>query len=213
MIELDSIMVVFMAEAVLVLFLLIFALLLLSRKHAIGAQEASGKVIDKLQDAEKIKAKKLSELVSVHCAIEPELLNDLQVEIKNSERHLYQQIIRIFLNRDKQVLKEIDQQIDSLIEPYCKLLTHSSGGREDTDKVSQQEQKNDQLAMENERLKEQLTIAMDTMDEISAEYTRVFSGTQTELELDNSSKEMFAIFQQAGQKIKAAESGAGAEQL
>jgi hypothetical protein len=116
---------------------------------------------------------------------------------------LYQQIIRIFLNRDATVLGDIDQQIDKISEPYCKMLSYSSGSKDDTDKVKQQEQENDQLTRENERLGEQLTIAMNTMDEISAEYTRVFSGTQTELELENSSKKMFSIFQQASQKIKA----------
>jgi len=57
------------------------------------------------------------------------------------------------------------------------------------------------LTEDNNRLAEQLTVAMSTMDEISDEYTRVFSGTQTELELENSSKKMFSIFQKAGQKI------------
>lgn len=204
MIELNSIMVVFMAEAVLALFLLIFALLLFSRKKAMGAQEASGKVIDKLQDTESIKAEKLRTLISAHCNIDANLLNELLAEVKTSERHLYQQIIRMFLNRDSKVLEEIDQQIDKISESYCKILTHSSGGVADADEANRQELKNDQLVSENERLGEQLTIAMNTMDEISAEYTRVFSGTQTELELENSSKKMFAIFQQAGQKIKTA---------
>nr|WP_305909126.1 hypothetical protein [Methylomarinum sp. Ch1-1]MDP4522014.1 hypothetical protein [Methylomarinum sp. Ch1-1] len=43
---------------------------------------------------------------------------------------------------------------------------------------------------------------MKTMDEISAEYTRVFSGKQSELELENSSKKMLRIFQEAENTIR-----------
>lgn len=202
MMELNSITVVILMEALLALFLLTFALLLFLRKKSIGDQDVSRNVIDNFQNTEDVKVEKLSAIVTAHCNIEPELLNELLDEVKSSERHLYQQIIRMFLTRDGKLLEDIELHINQLSEPYCKFLTHSSDSTVVAGKVNEQEQKNSQLIEENGRLSEQLTIAMSTMDEISAEYSRVFSGTQTELELGNSSKKMFAIFQNAGVQIK-----------
>lgn len=198
MIELDSLTVIFMLEASLALFVLIIVLFILRKNNRKEGFSVSAKVIDKLQDTENIKAKKLESLFSAHCDIEPITLNELLGEVKSSERALYRQIIRIYLNKDTGSLNKIDQHIENLAAPYCKAITHSSGGSE---KEKQHAEKLKQLFKENERLGEQLTIAMTTMDEISAEYTRVFSGTQTELELENSSKKMFDIFQQARKVI------------
>ncbi len=198
MVELNSVLMLFMLEASVVLFILILLIFLFSKNNRKKEYAASAKVIDQLQDTENIKAKKLASLFSTHCKLEQEVLNSLLTEIKSSERNLYQQIIKTFLTRDVKLLGKIEQQIDKISEPYCKVISHASSGKVE-DKES--EEKLQRLTEENKRLAEQLTIAMNTMDEISAEYTRVFSGTQTELELENSSKKMFDIFQQASQKI------------
>jgi len=202
MIEIDSIILVFMAEALLAFFLLILVWFFISKKKTTGDELASEKVIEKLQDTENIKAKQLSILISTHCDLEPAKVNEVLADIRSNERQLYKQIIQVYLNRDVEALETIDQHIDQLSEPYCKLLARSSESAVDTDKIKKEQQEAKKLINENERLREQLTVAMNTMDEISAEYTRVFSGTQTELELDNSSKKMFMIFRQAEQQIK-----------
>jgi len=191
-----------MAEALLAFFLLILVWFFISKKKTTGDELASEKVIEKLQDTENIKAKQLSILISTHCDLEPAKVNEVLADIRSNERQLYKQIIQVYLNRDVEALETIDQHIDQLSEPYCKLLARSSESAVDTDKIKKEQQEAKKLINENERLREQLTVAMNTMDEISAEYTRVFSGTQTELELDNSSKKMFMIFRQAEQQIK-----------
>ncbi len=198
MIELSLVNIIFMLEASIALLLMMLVWFLISKNNSKGDEVASNKVIDKLQGTEKLKAKKLAELISENCELEPEELNNLLAEIKANERNLYQQIIRIFLKRDVALLGRIDKHIDKFSEPYCKILSHASGGG---GKEKELEDSLNKLTESNDRLAEQLTIAMNTMDEISDEYTRVFSGTQTELELENSSKKMFSIFQKAGLKI------------
>ncbi len=207
MIELDLVTVIFMLEGVIALFLLLLLLFFFKRKNNNTGIAVSAKVIDKLQDTENIKLKTTHALLSAHCDFEPDELDSLVGDIKASERALYQAIIKIYLNNDGELLGKIDKQIDNLSEPYCKALSHSSGGG--TEKKEQYEHELQRLEQEKKRLGEQLTIAMTTMDEISAEYTRVFSGTQTELELENSSKKMFDIFQRAGIKINATTEGEG----
>jgi len=141
-------------------------------------------------------------MITENCNIAPDVVKGLLNEISSSERILYQQIIQIFLNRDVELLNDMDQYIDNISEPYCKIIRHSSGNAEESDTLNAAEDKIERLMQQTERLGEQLTVSMNTMDEISAEYSRVFSGTQTELELENSSKKMFAIFHDAEQQIR-----------
>ena len=205
MIELSSLTVVFMIEATLTLFVLILVLFLIQKSKNKGEYANSVKVINKLQRAEKGKEKKLTALFSAHCELGSDAVNDLLAEVKAGERALFQKIIRIYLNKDAKVLSQIDKQVDKLSDPYCKALAQSSGGNAEKDK--QYEDKFEKLVLENKRLAEQLTIAMTTMDEISAEYTRVFSGTQTEMELENSRKKMFGIFRKAADSLDITSNG------
>lgn len=213
MIELNPTLVVLMAEALVAIILLIIVVSLLFRKKSKGQQLASRQVIDSLQEADNIKTKKLAGLISMYCDLQPNELNESLAEIKSNERQLYRQIIQMFLNRDVDVLLTIDQYVDNLSEPYCKLLAHAFGGAGDADRDNEDKQKMTKLMQQNKQLAKQLTVAMSTMDEISAEYTRVFTGTQTELELENSSKKMFEIFHQAEQQVKAINEKAGDQSL
>jgi predicted transcriptional regulator len=97
------------------------------------------------------------------------------------------------------LLGEIDKNIGRLSEPYCQILgemaTHHTVAAESSD---------DDLKKINEQLVRQLDVALQTIDEITAEYTRAFSGNQTALELENSSKKMQQIFQSAERNIRQA---------
>ena len=202
MIELNSVFVVLMTEAFAGLILLAVGFFLFSRKKDLGEQTAAHKLIDKLEDTEKIKTKQLEDMIAENCNIEPDVVKGLLNEISSSERVLYQQMIKMFLNRDVTLLNEMDQYIDNISEPYCKIIRHSSRYAEASDGQEVVEDKVEKLNQEVARLGKQLTISLNTMDDISAEYTRVFSGTQTELELENSSKKMISIFHDAEQQIK-----------
>ncbi len=202
MIELDSIIVILLAQASAVLALWLAGSLFFSRKKSMGEEAAAHELIDKLEDTEKIKIKKLGFMISENCAIGEDELKGVLDEIIHGERILYQNIIQMFLNKDITLLGEIDQYIDNISEPYCKILRHSSGRTEDTETLEAAENRIQQLMQNNKKLSEQLNMSLSTMDEISAEYTRVFSGTQTELELDNSRKKMLKVFHYAQQQVK-----------
>jgi hypothetical protein len=213
MIELNSVFVVLMTEALAGLVLLVLGFLFITRKKSSGEQIAASKLIDKLEDTENIKAKQLQDMITESCNIAPDEVKELLNEISSSERVLYQQIIQMFLSRDIEMLNDMDQYIDGISEPYCKIIRYSSGNTEESNALEVAEDKIESLMQQTERLGEQLTVSMKTMDEISAEYTRVFSGTQTELELENSSKKMFSIFQDAEQRIKDSFKDKQAEEL
>jgi len=202
-----------MIEGLVALLLVVIALYLFSSHKSKDEQLASNKVIRKLKDSGNIKAKKLSSLVATHVDIEPNELNEILAEMKSSERQLYKHIIQMYLKRDVDALATIDQKIDSFSEPYFKMLAHSVSDTVDSESESEDKKTIDLLVDQNEKLSEQLTLAMGTIDEISAEYSKVFTGQQTELELTNSSKKMLGLFQQTCQKISAASISVGDEFL
>jgi len=213
MIELNSVFVVLMVEGFAGLILLVLGLLLFSRNKNSGEQVAANTLIDKLEDTASIKTRQLEDMIAENCNIEPDVIKGLLNEISSSERILYQQMIQMFLNRDVDLLNDMDQYIDNISEPYCKIIRHSSGNDEGSDILKVAEDKIVGLVKKNERLSRQLTVAMNTMDEISSEYTRVFSGSQTELELENSSKKMLAIFHDSERQIRTLFKDKQAEEL
>jgi len=202
MIEFNSITMVLLVEAFAVLALWLIAFLIFSRKKSVNEETAAHELIDKLEDTEKIKIKKLGSMITESCHISENELNTILDEIIQGEKVLYQNIIQMFLNKDTTLLREIDQYIDNISEPYCKILRHSSESSTNSEELEAAENRIQQLMQNNKKLSEQLNMSLSTMDDISAEYTRVFSGTQTELELENSSKTMLNIFRSAQQQVK-----------
>jgi len=213
MIEINSVIVILMAEALAALFLFVLVFMFFAKRKKSNGEVSASDLIDKVEVTEHLKVKNLQKLIQDNCSIEPDVLDALLKEITSNERILYQQIIQLFLKKDSDVLNNIDEHIDNLSEPFCKLLIHSSSNEMESGKSAVVEDKLQRLMQENSRLSEQLSVAMNTMDEISAEYTRVFSGRQTELELENSSKKMFEIFNTAEQEIKEQSKDAEAKEL
>ena len=203
MIELNSIFVVLLVEGLVCLVLLVIGRWLFYNKKNSGEQVAVHELIDKLEDTVNFKAKKQDEMVSKYCVKESDELKQLLSDITDNEHVLYQQIIKMFVNRDVDLLQAIDQPIDKLSEPYYKIIKYVSENAAATERQALSDNDLHRLKQENERLGVQLKEAMHTIEEITAEYSKVFSGTQTELELENSSKKMFGIFKNVEHQVRA----------
>ncbi len=201
MIELDSVFIVILIEVLAVLILMVVVFFVLSGKRRSEEHMAANKLIDKLEDSESERTKKLAAAITETCQIDPVRLKEILKEINELEQRLYHRVLQIFLKRDINQLKKLDQNVNDLSMPYCKILSASESFPDNHPEPDVTQI--DQLKKENEKLSEQLQMAMHTMDEISAEYTRVFSGTQSELELENSSKKMMRIFADAEKAIRA----------
>ena len=203
MIELNSIFVVLLVEGLVCLVLLVIGGWLFFNKKNSGEQVAVHELIDKLEDTGNFKAKKQDEMVSKYCVKESDELKQLLSDITENEHVLYQQIIKMFVDRDVDLLQAIDQPIDKLSEPYYKIIRYVSENAAATEQQALSDNDLHRLKQENEKLGVQLKEAMHTIEEITAEYSKVFSGTQTELELENSSKKMFGIFKNAEHQVRA----------
>ncbi len=205
MMALDSAVVILMAEALAALLLLAIIGFWLFR-HRQGKEMAEiDNFISHYEDQAFLKTERLEQFLKKDCGLAPAAIETVLQTIDNAERALFQDVIRLLLKRELNLLNDIEQQINNLAEPYQNLLAHreplpaqtSAAGAEgdSLDKLTSMERINQQLIR-------QLDTAMKTIDEISAEYTRVFSGNQTALELENSSKKMQQIFADAEHHIR-----------
>lgn len=203
MIELNSITAVLMVEALVVLILLGLIFMVVFGQKSSGDQAAVHKLINKLKGSEKNKAEKRSEIIAEYCDVDPSALNEVLNEISSKERDLYKKIIQMFLSRDRKLLMQIDQHIDNLAKPYLSIAGISaSNNEEEAEALETAKNEINRLKEESDVLRNELMITTDSMEEITAEYTRVFSGSQTELALENSSKKMFGIFRDTENRLK-----------
>lgn len=204
MIELSPISFILLIEVLVAMVLLVFSFLLFSRNKNSSEQVAAHKFIDKLENTKNFKTNELKQIMSQQSSIDTDKLEQLLGEINQNDHVLYQQVIQLFISRDVKLLQKINQTIEQLSEPYCNLLSYSSNDDDqDKEKLQVAESKIHKLILDTGLLDQQLTEAINTMDEISAEYTRVFTGTQTEEELEKSSRKMLMTYKESEQRIRA----------
>ncbi len=205
MIELNPVIGIFFFEAMLILTLLALMVLIIRHKKNSATQTAALTLIKKLEKSKAGRADQLEQLTNELANIEPGQLNEFLEEVKVNEKNFYQHVLRMFFSRDTELLKKIDKKVQGLSEPYYQLLSHSASAASNNEALDEQlqsaKQEISRLKKETQAFSEQLVIAMNTMDEISSEYTRIFSGQRTELELENSSKKMMELFRASGQLI------------
>jgi hypothetical protein len=205
-----SALVILLSEGLVVTVLLTIGMYAYYRhKHGKEVTEIE-RFVEQMNDDETLKTSMLETILLEKCGLSVELVAKVLPEVTSVERALMQKIIQMFLAREPELLAEIDQLIGNISEPYCQILkeTHPAAGSPVTTAAGNgggtvnAEMKISGLERINQQLVRQLDTAMKTIDEITTEYTRVFSGTQTALELDNSSKKMIQIFLEAEERIK-----------
>lgn len=201
MMGLDSAVVILMAEALLGLVVLMLALWILSRRKRGSEMASIDAFIGQMNEATILKNKPLDQLLTLQCGFDREQVDAVLQQVTDSERALFQRIIQLFLQRETKMLADIDQGIGELSEPYCRVIMELASDRQDHVAVDD----NDQLASLkhiNQQLTRQLETAMQTIDDVTAEYARVYSGQQSALELENSRKKMLETFQYAEDQLK-----------
>lgn len=198
MMTLDTALVILLAEGLGALILLSAAWIFLYRTRRNKEMRALDSFITQFNDQAAFKNKPLYQLLSDTCGLDQQAVEQTLKDVSDSERALMQIIIKLFLQREMSLLNQIDKRINNLSEPYCQLLAdfHPTSATASHSKSPKQG-----LEHINQQLVHQLDTAMQTIDEITAEYTRVFSGNQTALELENSRKKMMQIFQETEHNI------------
>jgi len=201
MIELSPVVVIILFESLVILILLIFIIPLVSRNKKNAAQNAAEILVKKLKKNKNSRSDQLEKILTDATSLQDEQRNQLMEEVADNEKTFYQYVLRMFFNRDTELLKKIDKQVQNISEPYCKLLGNIAPAVDD-DALKKAQQEISHLKKQLQKQSQQMETAMRTMNELSVEYTQIFSGRRTELELQNSSKKMLALFHESMQQIK-----------
>lgn len=202
MMGLDSAWVILMAEALLGLVILALVLWILFRRrrgHELAAIDA---FISQMQGASVVKNQPLDELLTQQCGFNRERVEIVLQQVSDSERVLFQRIIQLFLQRETDLLAEIDQSIGELSDPYCQVIITMAAERRQPSSSAAGSVEVTEFERANQLLSRQLKTAMQTIDDVTAEYARVFSGQQSALELENGRKKMLEAFQRVEMEIK-----------
>jgi len=137
-------------------------------------------------------------------AFDEESLELLLDEVHKKETNLYQHVVKIFLQKEAAHLKSLDKHVNSLSEPYwgaIKSLATNEAGTvtvENGNKPSAELQAALNIAVaEKERMAEQLSSALETLDDVSTEYTRMFSSSRDVDDLMESKDIMLELYGKA----------------
>ena len=206
MTEINSAAFILMAEALTVVIILTVAFFAINRNKQGKEIAEIDQFIKRLAEDEEIKAQLLATILLDECGIETEKASAVLKQVSGAEKVLLRRIIEMFLQRNPSLLPNIEQLIANLSDPYFRLLADIR--QVQTDQAPPLTSDDNTLNLKvvaiehvNQQLVKQLDTAMQTINEMTAEYTRVFSGHQSALELENSGKRMLQIFQDAELRI------------
>ncbi len=208
MIEVSSLAAVFMVEGLTGAVLFIAGITGFILRRRAMERNAASRFIRLIKKSEAGRSERLAIAISESCVLDQVQLDAVLFEINSCEKSLYQKIIQMFLNRDVVLLNGIDQGIQALTTPFCRLLSEVSGNNRDEPKlaaaIESARAEIERLKKDRERISKQLAMAMESMDEISAEYTKLFGSSKEAEELDMSRKRMLNTFIRAEQRINKA---------
>lgn len=206
MIQLDSLVLVFMVEAIAGLALLVLVHWIFSYRKKLTERGAAIVLIDKLNQNEQSRNQTLTGILNEADETAPGSLQELVMEISQGERDLYQRIIKMFISRDSKLLTEIDHNIRALTEPYCKFIAEVANLQKVdsslNDEIESANAEIDRLKAQYDRSCEQLRMALETMDQVSSEYTKIFGGSKSAEDLEESRLKMLNIYKDAEQEFK-----------
>lgn len=206
MIEVNSLVAVFVVEGLAALFLLVVITVFFMTSKKSKERSAVKGLVHKLKDGESSRKENLSARLSESCVLDESTIDFTIAEVDSHEKILYQQIMKMFLGRDAALLLEIDKSVQALSEPFCQLLAQVAIiEKVDPTMSAAIETANveiKRLRGESERLTEQLSMAMQTMDEVSSEYSKMFGSSKNAEELDVSCKRMLNTYKRAEEKMR-----------
>lgn len=205
MMQIDTALVTIVIEALIALSLIVIATFLFSLKRKRRDREAAGSLINKVTKGSSLREKELQDLFGYDSDGDDELFGSVVKEIQEIEKRLYQHVVQLFLQRDVQMFSKIDQQLQSLSAPYSRLVEEKQVEGEvnpgNVEEIEQLKAEQARLQEDNDRLTEQLGVAMDTMNEVSTEYSNMFGGSKAVEELNASKEKMLKTYRQATEQF------------
>jgi hypothetical protein len=213
MIEINSVTVVLGLELLVALIALLGFLLWRGRSKQQRDRQCAGALVARINTKQTDRISQLEgKLFGAAAQLPAELRQQSLAAVAVKENELYRHVIRAFLDRDTQKLGELDQYVQKLSEPYCQLIAGLIGqaagegmvSRDDyaalDARLADAEARAREAEAKAERINYQLTVALNTLDDVSSEYTKMFNEPKSMEELHASRKRVLAAFRRSEQQ-------------
>jgi hypothetical protein len=220
MIELHS-LTVMLAMQLSIALLLLVVIYLVWTLHRHGQEQANlRRFILRMNKGESQNLLRLGERLRLVPAFDEGKLRLALAEYGSQEKRLYRQIFDLILRRNLKELNMLDQRLGALVAPLLDLLASlpEHGSMQAVDPVlienlqaelrdarvvvEDQSARIRQLREESHRLSAQLGTALETLEEVSHEYSRMFGADKSAGELASSLQKMQNLFHQTEEKLR-----------
>lgn len=212
--QVDSLTFILISELTVGLLIAVIVYLVWIIRRKTRDQVAVRDFIERLKQTETNRAEELNKRLQELSNVSEEQLSEALAEVGIQEKALYKQIIEVFLHRSLDSVVDVDSRVKAIIEPFCKLLADADANNKGVDAsvlddlekarklLEEQNARVKQMRFESNQLSEQLNTALETLDEVSSEYSKMFGESKNAEELEVSQKKMLNVFRQAEQKTK-----------
>jgi len=194
------------SEIGLILFLILGAIIFMSRRRCMKDKALALVLVQKIKNAEPEKREKLLSLLKDVYGYDDEKAEARMEAMIDCEKSLYSNLLNIFLKKDRDKISKFDGYLNELIKSYQIFdNVESGGGKQDetqkNSKVILMREENSNLREANAKLKKDLDAAMQTMESMMSEYTSMYEGGKKDGE-QRMKNEMFKLQQTLARKAE-----------
>ncbi len=176
MTEIDTLLLMFFLEALLVCGVLLFTLITLSVIKKRRDRAAARDLATRVKDGSEVRIAETNALLQREFSLSDESASGVAEEIAAQERRFYQTLISLYLNREAETVRTLDTSLHALVAPYRDLqLPKEEGASGDSIVQDSAAEELAELRQENEKLKTELGVTMDTMGRMLNEYSSMYN--------------------------------------
>jgi type II secretory pathway pseudopilin PulG len=176
MIQVGMLTVLLVGELVLALMLGLGAVLFINARRRRQDRQAAVHLAGLIREREQQRFGAVRELLDKRYRYQGARLDQTAHALLRAEKYLYQKMLNAYIRRDAATIEQLHVQVDDLTDGYWKLEVPKGGdavvrvGGADTDALLQR------LQRENDALKQELQVTMETMARMLSEYASMFGG-------------------------------------
>jgi hypothetical protein len=169
MIEISAIVFSLLIEAYVILLIGVGSWFYFVSKKKKNDRNAALKLVDQIKHQSEARLSSTRAFLKDKYSLEGPKLKKAIALIDKSEKHFFQKVIDIYLNRDAEALSSLDAEVAALIDTY-KSLTPAIKNE------SEKDQQIELLQAANAQLTDELAITNKTMSDMIAEFGNMFGG-------------------------------------
>jgi hypothetical protein len=172
MIEISAIVFSLLIEAYVILLIGVGSWFYFASKKKKNDRNAALKLVEQIKQQSEARLSSTGAFLKEKYSLEGPKLKKAIALIDKSEKHFFQKVIDIYLNRDAEALSSLDAEVAALIDIYKSLTPAMPAAKNESEKDQQIEL----LQAANAQLTDELAITNKTMSDMIAEFGNMFGG-------------------------------------